>query len=150
MNSRARVVPHSLLTLVLAGCATVQHRDAAPTVTVDKSTYAPGESIVVTFSNGPGNRDDWIAIYADGKTTEGGDNDPHLKCWYYTNGTHDTGEAGASAGSVVLDGGSENSENAEADWPLAEGDYDVYFICCEGYDVLAGPAHLTIASAARD
>jgi len=104
----------------------------------------------VTFSNGPGNSDDWIAVYADGKTTEGGDNDPNLKCWYYTNGTHDAGKDGASDGSVVLDSASENSENVEADWPLAEGDYDIYFICCEGYDVLAGPAHLTIASDAGD
>jgi hypothetical protein len=34
-----------------------------PSVALAKSTYAPGEDIVVNFSNGPGNRDDWIGIY---------------------------------------------------------------------------------------
>ena len=64
---------------ILSGCAPLQYGDAAPTISVEKSTYAPGENIGVTYSNGPGNITDWIAIYVDGENTEGGDNDPNLK-----------------------------------------------------------------------
>ena len=130
----------------LSGCTPFQHGDAAPTISVEKSTYAPGENIVVTYSNGPGNITDWIAIYVDGENTEGGDNDPNLKVWYYTNGTHAAGEKGASNGHVAFDSGAENEENGVPDWPLPEGEYDIYLICCDGYDMLAGPVHFTIDS----
>ena len=138
---------------ILSGCTTSrdgdaapQQGDAAPTISVEQSTYAPGENIVVAFANGPGNINDWIAIYVDGENTEGGDNDPNLKVWYYANGTHDAGEEGASNGRVVFDSGAENEENGVPDWPLPEGEYDIYLICCDGYDMLAGPAHFTIDS----
>ena len=48
---------------------------------------------------------------------------------------------------MVFDSASDNPENTEVDWPLADGIYDVYFMCCEEYDVLAGPVALTIDSA---
>ena len=37
-----------------------------PQVQTSKPTYAPGESITVTFNSGPGNAKDWIAIYPKG------------------------------------------------------------------------------------
>jgi hypothetical protein len=117
---------------------------ARPTLASEKPIYAPGDDILVTFTGGPGNKGDWIGLYAEGKTPEGGDNDPHLKGWYYTNGAQSTGTRAPREGRVVLDGGSENSENAEGDWPLTDGDYDLYFICCDGYDVLAGPVGIEI------
>lgn len=110
----------------------------------EKSAYAPGDDILVTFTGGPGNKGDWIGLYAAGKTPEGGDNDPHLKAWYYTNGARATGARAPGEGRVVLDGGSENSENPKDDWPLAAGDHDLYYICCDGYDVLAGPVSIKI------
>jgi hypothetical protein len=115
-----------------------------PILASEKPTYAPGDDILVTFTGGPGNKGDWIGLYAEGKGPEGGDNDPHLKGWYYTNGAQSTGTRAPREGRVVLDGGSENSENPEVDWPLADGAYDLYFICCDGYDVLAGPVGIEI------
>jgi hypothetical protein len=60
----------------------------SPTVTTDKSTYAPGESVVVTYSNMQGNPQDYIAIY----TSPG---DVYVG-YRYTNGT--------SSGMVTFDG----------------------------------------------
>jgi len=117
---------------------------ARPMLASEKPTYAPGDDILVTFTGGPGNKGDWIGLYAEGKTPEGGDNDPHLKGWYYTGGAQATGARAPSEGRVVLDGAAENSENAESDWPVADGDYDLYFVCCDGYDVLAGPVDIEI------
>jgi hypothetical protein len=67
--------------------------------------------------------------------------------WYYSNGKREAGGNGASEGTVVFDSASDNPENTEVDWPLADGMYDVYFMCCGEYDVLAGPVALTIDSA---
>lgn len=117
---------------------------ARPMLAPEKATYAPGDDILVAFTGGPGNKGDWIGLYTGGKGPEGGDNDPHLKGWYYTNGAQATGARAPGEGRVVLDGGAENSENAESDWPLADGDYDLYYVCCDGYDVVAGPVGIKI------
>jgi hypothetical protein len=117
---------------------------ARPTLASEKPTYAPGDDILVTFTGGPGNKGDWVGLYAAGKTPEGGDKDPHLKGWYYTNGAQATGPRAPREGRVVLDGGSENSDTPVDDWPLADGAYDLYFGCCDGYDVLAGPVGIRI------
>ncbi len=129
---------------MLSAYATAQLGDAAPTVTLEKSTYGSGENIVVNFSNGPGNKGDWIAVYAKGVVPGSG---IFTELWYYSNGKREAGENGASEGTVVFDSASDNPENTEVDWPLADGIYDVYFMCCEEYDVLAGPVALTIDSA---
>ncbi len=56
------------------------------------------------------------------------------------------GKKSVSDGSVVFDSASDNAESTTVDWPLAEGDYDVYFFCCFDNDVLAGPVEFTIDS----
>ena len=43
---------------MLAAIAIAEHHESEPSVALVKSTYAPGEDIVVNFSNGPSNRDD--------------------------------------------------------------------------------------------
>ena len=64
-----------------------------------------------------------------------------------TNVDADAAEKSVSDGSVVFDSASDNGETPDVvDWPLAEGDYDVYFFCCYENDVLAGPAKITINS----
>jgi hypothetical protein len=64
-------------------------RDGAATVTLDKQTYAPGETITATWSNAPGNRYDWLGIY---KKDEAADDD--YLYFFYVNG--------AVAGSLAL------------------------------------------------
>ncbi len=131
---------------MLAGCATVQHNHTVPSVNVEKQSYAPGEDILVKFSNGPGNKDDWIGVYNAGEGPGG----VATLLWLYADGTNegfDAGEKSVSDGSVVFDSASDNGETPDVvDWPLAEGDYDVYFFCCYDNDVLAGPAKFTINS----
>ena len=131
---------------MLAGCDAVQNNHTAPTVNVEKQSYAPGEDIKVSFSNGPGNKDDWIGVYNAGEGPGG----VATLLWLWADGTHvlaETGEKSVSDGSVVFDIVSDNEETPDVvDWPLAEGDYDVYFFCCFDNDVLAGPVKLTIDS----
>jgi len=47
---------------------------------------------------------------------------------------------------MVLDSAADNLESTTVDWPLAEGDYDVYFFYCFHNDVLSDPVKLHIAS----
>ena len=128
---------------MFAAYAIAAHHESEPAIALEKSTYAPGENIVVNFSNGPGNKGDWIAVYAEGVVPGSG---IFTELWYYSNGKREAGEEGASNGTVVLDSASDNPDSVEDDWPLADGTYDVYFVCCENYDVLAGPVKLEIAS----
>ena len=166
MSTRIKGVQSGLCFLVcvgiavcmLAGCVTVHDGQTVPTVNVEKQTYAPGEDILVKFSNGPGNKDDWIAIYNAGVKPGSG----FATLWLYADGTNETAEDGHSTkgvnagkksvsdGSVVFDSASDNAESTTVDWPLAEGDYDVYFFCCFNNDVLAGPVEFTIKSGGGD
>jgi len=133
--------------LMLTAYATAELHDAESSIALEKSSYAPGENIVVNYSNGPGNKGDWIAVYLEGVVPGSG---IFTELWYYANGKREAGETGASDGTMVLDSASDNPENTEVDWPLAEGTYDVYFMCCEEYDVLAGPVKLDISSDGGD
>lgn len=42
---------------------TVLPAGAVPSIEVDKTSYAPGETVVATIAAAPGNRFDWIAVY---------------------------------------------------------------------------------------
>ncbi|MGZ6095342.1 MAG: phospholipase C, partial [Polyangiales bacterium] len=87
------------------GCTTGAH------ISLSKPYYAPGESIVVSFSGGPGNPKDWIALYPKGTL-------PHTGApyWVYVGGGHTAG-AGLASGTVTLDMTSAGS----ATWPLPKG-----------------------------
>jgi hypothetical protein len=126
---------------MLAACDSAHKSYTVPSVGVEKSSYAPGENIVMNFSNGPGNRYDWIAIYNDGVKPGSG---VFTRLWLFTDGTQDSGENGIRDGSLVFDSTSDNPENTERDWPLAAGDYDAYLLCCDDYGVLAGPVEFSI------
>ena len=129
---------------MLAAYAAADHHGEPPAVSLGKPIYSTGENIVVNFSNGPGNKDDWIAVYAKDVVPGSG---IFTELWYFANGKREASEIGVSNGSLVLDSASDNPDDPEVDWPLADGDYDVYFLCCDGYDVLAGPVNFKIESA---
>jgi endonuclease/exonuclease/phosphatase family metal-dependent hydrolase len=106
-----------------------------PSLSLDKATYTSGETIVATFANGPGNATDWIGIYraADSPGAQ------PAQTWAYTNNRQRTnGRSGPTAGQVVFD------NHAAPVWPLPAGDYQAYFLCCDGYTILAGPIALSI------
>ena len=48
------------------------------------------------------------------------------------------GRSGPTSGQVVFD------NHAAPVWPLPEGNYQAYFLCCDGYTILAGPIALSI------
>lgn len=104
---------------------------AAPAISLNKASYSPDETLVVSFSGGPGNAKDWIGIYTDGITPSG---NPQSLAWYYTNGTK-TASGNLTQGTV-------NFPNTG----LGPGTYKVFFLANDGYTQLAAPIPLVIAS----
>jgi hypothetical protein len=107
---------------------------AAPTFSLNDTDYAPGEVIVATFGNGPGNAADWIGIYAAGDIP--GTN--YSTAWYYTNGTKTAGGS-LSGGVVTLDAGSGAGN-------LADGSYFAVFLEDDGYTELASRVTFTVTT----
>lgn len=97
-------------------------------ITSNKSTYARGENITVTFSNGPGNAKDWIGIYKS-TDTPGSQNST---AWLYVNGTK-TATTGISNGSVTFTGGLANA-----------GTYKIGFFLDDGHTQLGNYVNITV------
>jgi len=108
---------------------------AVPTLSIDKTTYASGETIVATFANGPGNATDWIGIYGLAHT-------PGVEpstTWFYTNNRQRvSGSTGPTDGQVTFAG------RSAPVWPLPAGDYKILFLCCDAHSTLAGPLLFTV------
>ena len=85
-----------------------------------KTTYKPGEDIVLTFSDGPGNAKDWVGIYKEGQTP----GDIGATLWFYVDGT-DGGSTGKDTGSLVFKGS------------LSVGWYEAHLLEDDGYTILA-------------
>lgn len=104
-----------------------------PLVRTDKRSYVTGEAIAVTFQNGPGNRLDWIGIFQEGQTPGGG---PSSTLWSYVDGTQD--------GTTALTDGTVTFANGLA----AAGNYVVFFLLNDGYDILASEPFIVTPPAA--
>jgi len=130
---------------IIAGCTSEHHSHLVPSVSTEKHVYAPGEDIQINFSNAPGDQYDWIAIYKDGVKPGSG---IFTTLFLFTDGTNPGGTSGITEGTLMFGSASDNPENTTVDWPLAEGDYDVYLLCCDDYGLLAGPAEFTVRSGA--
>jgi len=131
---------------MLSGCSSEQHSHLTPSVSTEKHVYAPGEEIQIKFSNAPGHQYDWIAIYSDGVKPGSG---IFTELFLFTDGTNPGGTSGITDGTLMFGSAADNPENTTVDWPLPEGDYDVYLFCCDDYGVLAGPAEFTVSSGAE-
>ncbi|HXF10361.1 MAG TPA: endonuclease/exonuclease/phosphatase family protein [Desulfuromonadaceae bacterium] len=88
-----------------------------------KANYAKNETITVNFGNGPGNKADWIGIYAAG-SAYGPGNVPSIK-WNYLNGTQTAPKRGVKSGSITFAGG----------MPTA-GNYVIRFFSNDGFFLL--------------
>jgi len=86
-----------------------------------KANYAKNENITVNFGNGPGNKADWIGLYAAG-SAYGPGNVPSLK-WDYLNGTQTAPRKGIKSGSLTFTG-------------LPAGSYVVRFFSNDGFFLL--------------
>ncbi len=102
-----------------------------PLVRAAKRTYAPGEAITVTFTNGPANPKDWVGLYKKGQTPGAVGSTGYL----YVDGTQ-TGAVAAAAGSVTFLKGLS-----------ATGDWVAIFLENDGYTVLATESFAVKASA---
>lgn len=96
----------------------VRDSGTRPAVTTDKTSYAAGEPIVATWDNAPGNRFDWLGIYAKDDPA-----DDNYQFFFYVNS--------AVTGSLTLD------KDLLGD-ALPPGDYDVRLMRDDAYMRLAG------------
>jgi endonuclease/exonuclease/phosphatase family metal-dependent hydrolase len=87
--------------------------NSAVTMETDKPSYAPGDPIVVSFANAPGNRYDWVGLYKKGNPAD----DDYI-VFVYVNA--------AVAGSVTLD-------EAAIGAKLEPGDYEARLELDDGY-----------------
>jgi endonuclease/exonuclease/phosphatase family metal-dependent hydrolase len=110
-------------------------QDVKPELSLNKDFYIGGEPIFASFWNGPGNTTDWIGIYRPWQTP----GSVPSTVWLYTNGTQWPGGSGPTDGSVEF-----NNDTGAPQWPLTEGDWVAYFLCCDGYTILAGPVAFAV------
>lgn len=87
----------------------------------DKRSYQPAEPITLSFTNGPANPKDWVAIYPEG-VVPGSQGSTR---WIYVDGTQ-SGSTGLSSGAVTFASGL-----------TAPGRYVAYLLLDDAYDVLA-------------
>ncbi len=93
----------------------------APRLRNYRRTYLTGEAITLSFTNGPGNKLDWIGLYKFGQTPGG----PSSIDYRYVGGTKN-GTTALTDGTVTFDSGLS-----------APGQYIAFFLENDGYTVLA-------------
>lgn len=91
-----------------------------PDITSNKTSYAPGESITLSFMNGPNNAKDWIGIYPKDVIPPGSG---AADAWLYVDGTQ-TGSTPVTTGSVTFPSG------------LAAGEWEAYFLENDAYTII--------------
>ena len=105
--------------------------NAEPEVSVDVSVgasrFKTSEPIAVNWSNAPGNRNDYVAIYDVDKAADNED----ISAWVYTNALPE--------GQVLCDG-----QNLQGKWPLPPGNYIVKLMKDDGYEQMAESGHFTV------
>ena len=113
-----------LMSIFLMGIGYGNAQELVPS----KTTYKPGEDIVLTFSDGPGNAKDWVGIYKEGQTP----GDVGSTIWSYVDGTK-SGDTGKSDGVIVFQEG------------LEVGSYKAYFLEDDGYNILGSTSFVVTA-----
>ena len=108
----------------------VQKPGAKPILTTDRTAYASGEPISVTWKNAPANRWDWLGVY---KAGEADPNVDYYLIWQYTGGAGSGTSAGTVAGTMTMDKDTIEGEP----WPLPSGEYVLYYLLADGYDWVA-------------
>jgi len=103
----------------------VRDPNAQIEVSTDQETHRVGEPIVVSWTDGPANRWDWVGVYEATKSDPKVD---YYLLWNYT-GLHASGAVPPSvSGSMTLD------ETAMGNpWPLPPGRYVVHYLVTDRY-----------------
>jgi hypothetical protein len=108
----------------------VQAPGSKPVLATDKTTYSPGEPIVVTWKNAPANRWDWLGVY---KAAAADPTVDSYLIWQYTGGAGSGTSAGTVAGSMTMDKGTIEGKP----WPLPPGRYVLHYLLADGYEAAA-------------
>jgi len=104
-------------------------------LTTSKQTYAEGEPIEVSWTNGPANRWDWLGVFKASASDP--KNDDYLT-WDYAEG-HSAGTVPPrTVGEATL-----GPDSQGASWPLPPGDYVVHYLLADQYES-AGSAEFTV------
>jgi putative Ig domain-containing protein len=114
---------------VLATSAPISIVAPPATVTPSATSGTPGAPMTATVANGPGNKGDWVALYATGAPATA------LLQWQYLNGTQTAPTVGLTAATLTFT------------LPLMSGTYELRFFLNNTYTVLATSASITIVGA---
>jgi endonuclease/exonuclease/phosphatase family metal-dependent hydrolase len=101
--------------------------DSVPEVSVESGSVLQGEPVTINWRNGPGNRNDYLAVY-EAETPAGYGNE---LAWTYVSAMPE--------GRILLD-----ASTAEAGWPLDPGTYRILLMKDDGYQPLAESASFIV------
>ena len=99
----------------------VTNAEPRPTIAVERPRVKTGEAVDVRWTEAPGERWDWVGVYAEGSVPEA---EGKTLLWRHTRAT--------VAGSARLDGTAEGEG-----WPLPPGAYRVFLFEDDAYTPLA-------------
>ena len=102
-------------------------RDAVASVEVAGSGFAVGEPLPIRWQNGPGNRNDWLAVFRADVPSEY----QNQLAWGYV-GARPSGAIEMSASTT------------EENWPIPTGRYVVRLLKDDGFEVLAESSPFTV------
>jgi hypothetical protein len=112
----------ALLLFFTAALASVSPLLAQATFQLDKTSYAPGETIVTSWTGSTSSKD-WIGIYPRGEVPDG---NPVSTAWGYV-----TGASG--------------SRNFNTPTPIGVGEWTAWMLANDGYGVMPGTAAVDFA-----
>lgn len=115
----------------------VMDRNRKAAIEVMGSDFVVGQPIPVTWSNGPGNRNDYVAVYAP-------NSDARYEADEYEQGLPWAYIGAKPEGSAHLEAG-----NAGWGWPIEPGTYVMRLMEDDGYDILAESGIFRVHQAER-
>ena len=95
-----------------------------------------GAHLSIAFQGGPGNPQDWIGVYPKGVIPQHGVNEATL--WSYVGGSQSASE-GKVSGTVEF-----------THIGLPDGEYVVYFLKNDGYEIINQPIFFTVGTVKRE
>jgi lysophospholipase L1-like esterase/endonuclease/exonuclease/phosphatase family metal-dependent hydrolase len=104
----------------------------APTIEVVGSEFTVGQAIPVSWNNGPGNRNDYMAVYSPGSSAK------------YEEGDYETGLPWGYIDSLPEGRSQLDADNAGWGWPIPPGTYVMRLMEDDGYDILAESASFEV------
>jgi subtilisin family serine protease/ribosomal protein L35AE/L33A len=112
------------------GVATIGNDDTppGPAVTLSTTSATAGGAISFTVSGGPGNRTDWVGVYAEGTPDAG-----YQLAWTYLNGTKTAPSTGITNATLTLP------------VPTTPGTYNIRLLANDGFTRLAASTTFTVS-----